>query len=80
MSIEYSSKLQQIRDLVHLHKRKWIKIPEVASIAIGFVDTDEMGIIILVRGNPDKITKSVPFNIDGIKVKVRQTNELRALV
>lgn len=61
------------------NESEWIAIPEVVSVGVGYVQENEIGIIIGVKNGKIAVAEQIPNEIDGISIEVKTVNQLRAL-
>ena len=73
-----SQEIERIRQIKNTYEAGWLKIPEVTAIGIGFVAKDEYGLIISLKTDSEKIRKKIPMEVDGIKIKINVTGEIKA--
>ena len=69
--------LQKVKEIKRQYQRYWMAMDGVVAVGIGKVD-NQMGIIISVTKNPDKVKEQVGKSVSGIPVKIQQTGEFKA--
>lgn len=57
------------------YEQEWMALEEVTAIGIGKV-ADQIGIVISVTENPEKVKREIPDRIEGIPIKIQKTGEL----
>lgn len=75
MAADYKQKATEIKQR---YEQKWLAIKEVAAVGIGITGNQDIGIIISVTENPDKVRNEIPSKIEGIAIKVQETGEFKA--
>ena len=59
------------------YEQEWLSLKEVAAIGIGKV-ADEMGIIISVTENLQKMRRNLPDQIEGVPIRIKKTGAFKA--
>lgn len=59
------------------NEKQWMKLEGVVAVGVGMVE-EQAGIIISVEDDPKLIRKQIPSSINGVKVVIQQTGEIRA--
>lgn len=67
------------RAIIQTHESQWFNIPEVKAVGIGLTTHKNIGIIISVQNNPDKVRTQIPNEIDGVPVEIKTTGTFKAL-
>ena len=72
-----SDQISKITEIKRRHEKQWLGIGGVTAIGIGRIN-NQAGIIISVAGHTDKVRAQIPYEVEGIPVKVQVTGKLRA--
>lgn len=73
------AQLEKIKQIRERHEKDWFKIKEVVAVGIGMTDNDQVGIVVSVADNPDKVQQKIPAKIDDVNIKILKTGEIKAL-
>lgn len=73
------AQLEKIKKIRERHEKEWFKIKEVVAVGVGMTDNDQVGIVISVADNPDKVQLKIPSKIDDVNIKILKTGEIKAL-
>lgn len=67
---------EKVTAIKQRYEQEWLSLKEVAAIGIGKV-ADEMGIIISVTENLQKMRRNIPDQIQGVPIRIKKTGEFK---
>jgi hypothetical protein len=70
--------LQKIKKIKHNNEKNWLAIAGVVSVGIGYVEENQLGIIIGVKNKSDSVSAKIPLQIDGIDIKIKIVDDIKA--
>jgi len=70
--------LQKIKKIKHTNEKNWLAIAGVVSVGIGYVEENQLGIIIGVKNKSDSVSAKIPLQIDGIDIKIKIVDDIKA--
>ena len=74
-----SDTTQKAKQIKHQYEKSWMSLKEVRAVGVGYLsDSRKVGIVVSVSGNPEKIRKRIPVEVEGVPVEIQQTGEFRA--
>lgn len=56
----------------------WLSLTGVSAVGVGLTKNEEVGIIVSVSVDPQKLRNHIPRVIDGISVEIKETGEFEA--
>lgn len=59
------------------YEKQWLTIRGVVAVGVGITE-GRPGVIVSVDKSPDSVAKQIPEVVDGVKVVIRQTGEIKA--
>lgn len=68
---------EKVTAIKQQYEQEWLSLEEVTAIGIGKI-AEEMGIIISVTENPQKLRRDIPDQIQGVPIKIQKTGEFKA--
>ncbi len=72
-----SDQTQRAIDAKRKHEESWMRLDEVVAVGVG-MDDNQPAIIISVKAAADDIRRQIPSRVEGVKVVIRQTGEIKA--
>jgi hypothetical protein len=72
------AELEFIRKIKKKYERSWLSIEGVVAVGIGHTTGEVPGIIVSVKENPGRFRQSIPAEVEGVPVEIRETGEIRA--
>jgi len=73
-----SEDTQKAKRIKKRYEESWISIPGVTAVGVGLTAGNEVGIIVSVTAEPEKIRKQIPERVKGIPVELQITGEIKA--
>jgi hypothetical protein len=70
--------MEKIRKIKKIHENDWLSIDGVVAVGIGLVSGKNVGIVISVARNPEKIREKIPANLEEIPIAIKETGEIVA--
>lgn len=71
--------LDKIKSVRRRHEKKWLANPNVLAVGIGLLPDGRTGIVITVRELNVQVEQQFPSELDGIGIRLQQSDEIRAL-
>lgn len=73
-----SATIEKVRKIKKMHEDEWLSIDNVVAVGIGLVSGENVGIVVSVARNPEKIREKIPASIEGIPIEIKETGEIVA--
>ena len=70
--------LQKIKKIKRHNEGNWLTIAGVVSVGIGYVEENQLGIIVGVKNKSDTIAAKIPLQIDGIDIAIKIVDDIKA--
>jgi hypothetical protein len=73
-----STNMEKIRKVKKMHENDWLSIDDVVAVGIGLVSGGNVGIVISVSRNLEKVREKIPASIEGFPIELKETGEIVA--